>query len=512
MVKRADIIIKIQEYMEKYHMLEYGSKIVMGISGGADSVALLLMLSAFQQTYGLSLSAVHINHGIRQEAGNDAAYVRMLCEQYKIPFYLYEADIHDMAKAQKKTEEEMGREYRFQCFCEVAAKTGADTLALAHHMGDQAETVLFHMARGTDLSGIMGIRPVNEMQKYMAHDAKNMVAAGEGQETIRIIRPLLCCAKKELTDWLVSQNITWQEDVTNQDNNYSRNKIRNEIVPLLEEINERAVSHIAELAGTAGEYHAFFQHMVEEYINSYVFIMKEGYETNRNRLAEQEPVFARAVIYEMLAMVCREKKDLTREHIQDVFELLVNQSGKKVMLPYHAEAVVSYEKLIIRKCLEKDRGTEWKQAVNIRNHLFEDGSPVQTVALPFGGKIVLKIEDIAEMTETERKNIFLDARNLKNNYTKFFDCDTIKDTLYIRTVKPEDYFVMNQAGNRKKLSRYFIDQKIPVDRRQYIMVLAIEQEVLWILGGRRSESFKLADDTRYLLKVTYEGENNEESD
>ena len=101
---------------------------------------------------------------------------------------------------------------------------------------------------------------------------------------------------------------------------------------------------------------------------------------------------------------------------------------------------------------------------------------------------------------------------MKKNYTKFFDCDTIKDTLYIRTVKPQDYFVMNQAGNRKKLSRYFIDQKIPADRRQYIMVLAIEQEVLWILGGRRSECFKLADDTRYLLKVTYEGENNEESD
>lgn len=517
------IVDKVWEYMQQHHMLECDSKVVIGISGGADSVALLLLLSVLRQTCDFSLFAVHINHGIRKEAGQDADYVKKLCEQCSIPFYLYEADIPAMAKSQKKTEEEMGREYRYQCFFEVAKRVSADAIALAHHMGDQAETVLFHMVRGTDLSGMVGIRPVNEMK-----------CPGMQHGRIRIIRPLLCCAKKELTDWLVTQEVIWREDATNRDVVYTRNKIRNKIVPLLEEVNAGAVSHIAELANTMGEYEAFFQHMVEEYIRENVSIIKERKkqrscsddrsvqmieqknrkmqivcETNRDRLLEKESVFVQAVIYEMMGMVSQAKKDLTREHIRDVLRLLGKQSGKRVMLPYDMEAVVSYENLTIRRYF-KEEAEEWKQEVAIRDYLFANGESVYNMALPFGGSLLLEMKSTSEMTAEQRENLLFNTENSKNTYTKFFDCDTIKDTLYVRTAEPEDYFVMNEAGDKKKLSRHFIDMKVPVERRKYTIVLAMGQEVLWVVGGRRCERFKIKDDTGYILKVTYEGESNEE--
>lgn len=496
MVKRT------HEFMKKYHMIGMGDSIVMGISGGADSVAMLLVLCELKKRYNLSLFAVHINHGIRKEAPDDADFVRELCEMQEIPFYLFEADIPALAAAQGKSEEEMGREYRYRCFFDVMKQVGAGILAVAHHKGDQAETVLFHLVRGTDLSGMVGIRPVNEV-----------MMPGENS-AIRVIRPMLCFEKQEITNWLAEQKTGWREDVTNEDNVYIRNKLRNQVVPLLEEVNSRAVSHIAEFADTMAEYEAFFQHMVEEYMETNVHFTNEkrdACEVERSSLLTRKPVFVRTVLYEMLVRVCHMKKDITREHIKALYQLLTNQSGKKVMLPYGMEAVISYEKLIIRKCF-KEEPHSWRQEIPLTDHLFLGKTASWTVLLPFGGRLFLEIIAATEMSAEEREKLLLDVGNSKNNYTKFFDCVTIKDTLYIRTVESGDYFVMNRAGSRKKLSRYFIDSKMSKECRERVIVLAVNQQVLWIIGDRRCESFKVTKDTQYILKVTYEGEKNEGAD
>lgn len=496
MVNRA------HEFMKEYHMIGMEDSIVMGISGGADSVAMLLVLCELKKQYNLSLFAVHVNHGIRKEALGDADFVKGLCERQGIPFYLFEADIPAMAAAQGKTEEEMGREYRYRCFFDVMKQVGAGTLAVAHHKGDQAETVLFHLVRGTDLSGVVGIRPVNE----------GMMPGGGS--AIRVIRPMLCFEKQEITKWLEERKTGWCEDATNGDNSYMRNKLRNRVVPLLEEVNSQAVSHIAEFADTMAEYEAFFRHMAEEYLEANVHFTGEkgdACQVERSSLLGREPVFVRAVLYEMLVRVCHMKKDITREHIKALYQLLANQSGKKVVLPYGTEAVISYEKLMIRKCFKENYGA-WRQKISLTNHLFFGKTVSWTVLLPFGGRLFLEVIAALEMSAEERKKLLQDAGNSKNNYTKFFDCDTIKDTLYIRTVESGDYFVMNEAGGRKKLSRYFIDAKMPKDCRERVIVLAVNQEVLWIFGGRRCENFKVTDDTQYILKVTYEGEKDEGAD
>lgn len=461
---------KIRRYMENQQMISKGDKIVLGLSGGADSVALFLLLNELKEEYELNLFAVHVNHGIRKEAGEDADYAKELCEKFAVPFFLFEADISEMAKKQGKSEEEMGREFRYQCFNEVMEKEQADKIAVAHHMDDKVETVLFHLLRGTDLTGMSGIRPVNG----------------------KIIRPLLSCRKEELITWLTEQKVAWKEDVTNGDNDYARNKIRNQILPLLTEINKQAVKHIAEYADSITEYDEYFCTEVSDYLASDA-CFKDGYgEISLHILLMNDRILALRIIYEMMAQVCGEKKNISKEHVLSVYELLRKQIGKKVDLPYQMEAYITYRDLIIRKCSKEDEESFcWYKEIDL-DTLKSQKEKKTEISLPDGTNIILEIMDSIEEL-------------CINPYTKSFDCGTIGDTLCFRTPEAEDYIIINKDGRRKKLSRYFIDEKIPAAERKKQIVAAIGHEVLYVVGGRRCENYHLNQETKEILSLTYGG-------
>ena len=483
---------KIKSYMEDNSMIKQGDKLVLGVSGGADSVCLFMLLLSLRKEYALSLYVVHVNHGIRENAAEDAAYVRLLCERYEVPFYLFEGNVKNMAEESGMSEEEAGRKFRYECFMQIADKVGAAKIATAHHIGDQAETVLFHLIRGTNLSGMSGIRLVGEM------------------ENVKILRPLLCVTKEEIVEYLLAQNISWKEDATNRESIYARNRLRNQILPKLCEINERAVEHIAEFATIAAQHQEFFEKAVRSYIKEHVRecvkIQTDQYQcvTDCRLLLSQEPVLAKAVIYELIAKVCGGKRDITKEHVQAVYGLLGSQSGRKISLPYKTEAKIEYENLIIRKCSKVAMESDWKPGmINSRIE--------QRIPLPNGQILATKMVAREDMTEEEWTNLQNKAVNSKNNYTKMFDCDTIKDTLYVRRPEKDDYFIMNEAGNHKKLSRYFIDRKIPEDERGRSIVVAMEHEVLWLVGERRCENHRIDDNTKQILVMYCEGVNDGEA-
>lgn len=483
-----------KKYVKLHKMLEHGDSVVMGISGGVDSVAMLLLFVALREEYQLSLHGVHINHGIRAEAGEDADYVRALCKKYDVEYHLFEANIPAMAKEHRKTEEEMGRIFRYQCFGEVA-KACQGKIAVAHHQGDQAETVLFHLVRGTDLKGLTGILPVSSY------------------EGISVIRPLLSQKKESLMSYLQEHNISWKEDVTNEENVYARNKLRNQIIPQLTEVNENAVEHIAQLAEQMAGYSAYFDSLAKEYIRKNAVIDEEtqGIELQRNDLQKEDLVVIKAVLYEAIARACGGKKDITKEHVESLAELLYMQSGKRIHLPNNVIAKVSYEIIEIGKCLqdrEKD-GTYDLWERKLVCPFGRDLPLVERIQLPSGDYILAEWIDLIKCSLSERKDLLNMGTNSKNNYTKYFDCVTIKDKLCLRFPRKEDYLIIHDAGQKKKLSRYFMDEKIPADKRGRWPVLAADQEVLWVLGKRRCENYKLQEHTKYILKVRYEGEKHE---
>lgn len=524
---------KIQRFMEENKMIEGGEKLVLGVSGGADSVGLLVVLKELQKQYGLSLYAVHVNHGIREEAGQDAEYVRKLCREYEVPFYLFEEDIPKLSRERGISEEEAGRLYRYQCLFETAAKLGADRIATAHHLGDQAETVLFHLVRGTNLSGMAGIRPVSRITDWTGflsweENGKENLHFGDVQKMqegceISIIRPFLCVSKAEITDFLRIRKIEWREDITNCDNAYTRNRLRNCILPELSKINRRAVEHIAEFAECAAAQQAFFDKAVQDYMSKNVSWNEEQtcLVIDREPLMLEEPVFAKTVIYEMLAAVCGKKRDISREHVQAVYGLLSARSGQKSSLPNHTEAKISYKNLIIRKCFKEEEAVFWEpQAIDMdkisrewENRIdsgekMQPGSPfTRDISLPNGGILHIQIIHREEISGEKWKNLLNEALISKNNYTKLFDCDKIKGTLYIRMPETGDYFTINEAGSHKKLSRHFKDCKIPEETRQRSIVVAKGSEVLWLVGGRRCADYKITHDTKHILLLSCKGEN-----
>lgn len=507
---------RIMAFMEQYGMLERGDKVVLGVSGGADSVALFRVFDALRAELELTLIVVHINHGIRQEAREDAAFVEALCREANVPFRLFEADIRSMALRQKCSEEEMGRNYRYRCFFQVMKETGARKLALAHHMGDQAETVLFHLIRGTDLAGMSGMRPVSmrmledgdelECQSQDSGSQQFVEKSRNNRETdtmIQILRPLLCAAKKEIVAWLTSEGICWREDRTNRENLYARNRLRNQVMPMLQDIHNGAARHIVDFSKCASEYERFFKKSVEEYMDRQVIFSAEGCETDRILLREQDPLLVRGILYEMLSRLGG-RRDLAQVHVELVASFLWNLSGRKLSLPGGLEALLSYDLLRIEKCRKADdvRLQAQKEGAVID---LSSGRQEGSIDLPGGGRLCWSLLDVKKMSPDEKNEVLFHAGNAKNIYTKYFDCDTIKGMLYVRTPESGDYFLLREDGGHKKLSRFFIDCRIPAERRSQIPVAAVEHEVLWVIGMRRCGNYRITEDTRQILKLTCEG-------
>ena len=214
-------------FIRKENMIQKGDHILAGVSGGADSVCLLVLLHSLMDELSFKLSVLHVNHGIRQEASEDADYVKTLCDNYKVPFYLEEIDVPGMTRELSIGEEEAGRLARYDLFYKKMDEIGAGKLAVAHNMNDQAETFIMNLARGSGLRGLSGIRAVRD----------------------KIIRPLLMTSREDIEAYLQDQNILFKTDATNLEDGHTRNRIRHHILPYMtRDINSETLSHISRAA------------------------------------------------------------------------------------------------------------------------------------------------------------------------------------------------------------------------------------------------------------------------
>ena len=460
-MKKTEFYVK--EYIKSYDMIDEGERVLVGLSGGADSVCLLCVLKRL----GTDVTAVHINHGIRgKEADGDEEFCRKLCEDMKIPFAVFHKDIKALAIEEKLTVEEAGRKYRYECFENQALKFGATKIAVAHNKNDFVETVIFNMTRGTGLNGLSGIKPVRD----------------------NIIRPLLGVERCEIEDYLGELGQEYRIDSTNLSKDYDRNKIRHIVIPTLLELNQGAVKHIYEMAMEAQEDYGFIKETADkEYKRHTVEIKKkESVTLFTDDFDMLSLPVKEIIIHEAIADVAGKKKDITRQHIDGILELVNKDTGKSVMLPYGIRARISYGKLIITNT---DYPSE-EIYYEINKNMFE-----------YGTKCKISEEESIELWVEDRKP---DTEIIKNNYTKMADYDKIKDTLCIRTPKDGDYIIIDSKGNKKKLTRVFIDGKTDRERRITWPVVALGSEIIWAVDLRYSEAFKVDDNTKKILYIKYD--------
>ncbi|MGI6053757.1 MAG: tRNA lysidine(34) synthetase TilS [Clostridium sp.] len=493
-----------KEYMESHRMTVPGDGVLVGLSGGADSVCLLMVLWCLKKELGIELRALHVHHGLRgAEADRDAEFAEKLCRDLGVDFQEVRIDAAREAKEQCCSVEEAGRRARYRilegradAWESEGKKEGQQVLvATAHHAGDSAETILFNLFRGSGLKGLGGIAPVRG----------------------RIIRPLLWARRSEIYAYLEEKHCSWREDSTNRENEYSRNRIRNEILPTVRrQINEGAESHILQAGELIRQADDFLEQMAEEKLAGSCLpgsgqrmarlIMRDVCEVNRpeilmdvNRLLDEKPILEGYMIRAALRRLGCSMQNISARHIEAVLLLAGGETGKRLDLPHGILVEKEYGTLRFFRRGSLGEARERRLSEPERKQVEKSGMFLLAEILETGETVRLESGFSARVFQRENSVDFP-----KNRYTKWFDYDKIKDTLSLRHRQKGDYFAL-ASGGRKSVKSYLVDEKIPRGQRDQIWLLADGSHILWIVGGRISEYYKITDQTRWILQVEYDG-------
>lgn len=460
---------EVRDTISHYHMISKGDRIIIGVSGGADSTALLHVLVQLNGVLKAHFRVVHVHHGLRgEEADRDARFVQSICKDYKIPCKTVEVQTEQFAKKHHISVEEAGRYLRYQTFEEEAQKweREEDTqkpvkIAVAHNKEDNAETIIMQISRGSGLKGVAGMKPVRG----------------------RIIRPMLCVTREDIETYLRKEEINWCTDSTNLHDDYTRNRIRHDILPkLVSDVNHGAVDNITRAGRLIGEADVYLAKQAQDILESCIVRDEDSAGIPVAELDRQDPIIRTYMLRLLIGIVNRTMKNITAKHIEDMDRLADGETGHKIDLPYGLETVKTYDMLLVGRTgfMEDSRSQQ------------ED--PAMT----------------AELNEKYRKQFSFDVFPYEKGMAvpsganiKWFDYDRLPKTMEIRSRRTGDYILLKDGG-RKTVKSFMTDAKIPAASRGKVPVLSVGSLVLWIVGYRMGESFRVTDDTRRIFEIKYD--------
>lgn len=441
-MNRDQVVRLVKDYVVSQNLIDDNDQVVVGISGGADSVCLLCILSEIYDGSSVRLKAVHVNHSIRDTAQRDQKYVEELCKKLNVPLKICVVDALEEAKRRGISTEEAGRILRYNAFLEAVDSDYNFKIAVAHNMDDNVETVILNMARGTGLRGMRGI-PVKRQQ---------------------IVRPLLCLSRQDIEAYLRERDIAYCIDETNLTDEYTRNRIRHNIIPYMKEnINPDVVSNIYDMTKSLSD--------AEDYlINETNILFSKVYSDGiiyQEEFDKLHPYMKQRVMHKALGVVAGTLKDISRIHIDSCLDLFNKQVGKYVMLPYDIYVKRCYEGILVSQAKSNPDNPNLEDVnIIIKDFPYEEGM------------------DIPD-----------------SKYTKWFDYDIISNGPLLRTRLAGDYLQVNDSGATKKLKEYLINEKIPADMRDGLPLIADGSHIMWVVGYRISAAYKVTEKTKRILEI-----------
>lgn len=448
---------KILETIKMHKMIEEEDRIVLGLSGGADSVTLFYFLNHIKEKYNLKIVATHINHNIRgEESDLDEEFVCELCKKFNVEIKVFKFDILKIAKEHKITSEEAGRLKRYEAFNKVLKSENCNKIAVAHNKNDNVETVLMRIFRGTGLKGMAGI-------PYKRDE---------------IIRPLMDISRDEIEKFCDENKIQYRIDKTNYELIYTRNKIRNEVIPYIEkEFNKEIINSISTMSSQILEENLYLDEITKEKKKNCVEEENGKVKIKVQEFLKLHNVIKNRLIRNAIFTVSKSLKDIGAEHIQLINKLAQKPTGKQINLPNGVIAEKEYNFIIIKKDVEK--------------------------SIPFSYTIYF---DEPIFIKEINKNILISNKKINFNTivcTKTFGCDKIIKAFKLRSRLSGDKIFIESISGNKKIKDYFIDEKIPKDKRDSIPLLSIESDVLWIMDkkGITSSMYKKIQNPKNLFHV-----------
>ncbi|MEO6347402.1 MAG: tRNA lysidine(34) synthetase TilS [Aquaticitalea sp.] len=415
------------------------SKLLIAISGGLDSV----VLTSLCHSVGLNISLAHCNFNLRAaESDADENFVLQLAEDLDLGVFIENFETEKFAKEHKLSTQVAARELRYNWFSDLAEQLNFDYILTAHHADDNLETFLINLSRGTGLDGLTGIPEMNG----------------------KIVRPLLPFSREDLEVYAIGKKIEWREDSSNSTNKYLRNKLRHDIIPTLKQMNPQLLQS--------------FQNTIENLQESQIIVDDAIVKIQKKVVSVEDDIIIlnimklkklsspKAYLYELL-------KDFNFTEWNDVVGLLDAQSGKQVFSQTHR--------------LIKDR--EFLLLTEIQTEYEDDSFHIdeadKSLATAIGIFFIEKVEDISSF----------------DSHKVYLDKNKLKFPLKVRKWKEGDYFYPSGMKGKKKLSKYFKDEKLSLVEKENVWLLCSEHEIVWIIGKRADERFKVNDNTKYILKI-----------
>lgn len=448
----------ILQWIKQHAMIAPGDHVMVGLSGGADSVALCHFLHTHRDVWGISLSALHFEHGLRgEESLQDQAFVEDFCSQYGIPLFVGKGDMHLRQKPPGHSTEEWARDLRYGFFASHRKGKG-DKIALAHTQSDNGETLLFHALRGSGPKGLGGIPPVRDFY----------------------IRPLLCLDRQEIETYCQTHALRYVTDSTNAQNTYTRNKIRNEIMPRLEHIHPGAGRNLAKLAADMQQLNSWLQPLADQQLQHCLLqnsIYEQGSTTLDKEKFLQVPVPLRKMIWSSLLGKSADRRALDRAEAVLLGQCSATEipGGKKVLDRRNSVKVLHY--------IPAQKDLQYKQ-------------PFGTGTYHFAGNYNLQI-------------LLFDNSHQKDEYINkvekdlFFlaDYDRMVSCSVFRTRRTGDLFTERENTKPKLLKKWMSEKKIELSVRDLLPVLATDQKVIWVCGHGFAQEFQPGSHTEKWIVI-----------
>lgn len=457
------MIAKVLNTIEKNKMILDGEKIIVGVSGGPDSMCLLHILNSLKEKYHISIVAAHVNHCLRgAEADKDQQYVKDFCENNDIEFYFKKVDVDNIAKTQGISCEMAGREVRYAFFNELMNQLGGNKIAIAHNANDQCETVLMRIMRGTGIEGLAGIKAIRD----------NIY-----------IRPLIDITRDEIESYCEENNLKPRIDKTNLETIYTRNKIRLELIPYIKKnFNEDIINSVNRLSENVTVDNEYIDYMTCKTFEKYSIVEKELVILKKEIFDNHMAIVSR-VIRKAIENINGSLYNYERKHIYDIVALQQGETGKSIMLPKEIIALNNYGDIHI--------GKEKAFVINKDDRSYN--LSMGKNSLDCGLDVTLEVIDNDE-------SLILDD----DKYTKYFDYSKIDGTILLRYRKQGDKFLPLGMKGRKKIKDLFIDLKIPREKRESIPLICFGNEISWIIGYKISDIFKVTNSANKILKIKIE--------
>lgn len=439
-------------------MLQKGETILIGLSGGPDSVCLAHILNTIKDDFKLKINAVYIDHGLRPaEIPSEIEFCKEFCNRSGINFLTKTIDVRTFATSQRMNLQEAGRYLRYLTYNEVSKEIKATRIALGHTADDQAETLIMRLIRGSGTTGLASIPPIRG----------------------NIIRPLIEIEREEIIDYLTDVRVNYIIDSSNMKRNYLRNKIRLSVMPILKQINPDIIQTLSKTATIFRDEERYFEIIVTKTLMK---LFSRKTDTRVELFLTPFEIMDTVIMRRVLRRVIDETRGLrgiSFINIEDIIELIKNgKPGDRLYLPKGIRVIKEYSVLILTS----------EPPVRLGEYV-----------LDVPGECVLKeARLVIKSSIIDSKEKIQVSPNLWKNYA-YFDMDKLKLPLIIRARKNGDYFYPYGFGKRKKLQDYFVDEKVPRDERDRIPLVTSNGEIIWVVGYRGDERYKVTENTSKIL-------------